>query len=429
MDFYSFGPSRLAPLFIITLAALHSQGGAADHPAPFWQSPCSGACCFGPELLGHDHSIPDAIDTDKNTPAGPRLILATEPGLITLHENGRVVSLESPQLFDRLNNRPTLDEFATITKALYDVFGDEFDFVFLISNQFNIPPTVPYAGIYLEAFNDTPGIGRPPVDFRPIYGASSSSPLQGVIHLPARDYIRFGPSLHELLHRFANYIAAVPTGVTAHWGNSNVGGQLGGWKPGTLVDLGEGRYQVTNPRTNQPGRTGSFANGGNGLPYSNLELYLMGLIPASEIGHDIEVARDLVWEDDNAGIFRASRIDVYPLSEVLAGLGPRLPGNTQPQTEFRLLYVVVTPAPMEENLWSFQDQLIEDFTRPAANSSASNFNFWEATGGRATLRADGLHDLILNYPGPLDALLGLLPGQAVMDLNSDEHVDAADMVP
>ena len=67
----------------------------------------------------------------------------------------------------------------------------------------------------------------------------------------------------------------MPAGSIPHWGVSSVNGQLGGFALSSLEELGEGLYQA-NP-------FGTFANGGNRLPYSSLELYLMGMIPEEEV--------------------------------------------------------------------------------------------------------------------------------------------------
>lgn len=73
------------------------------------------------------------------------------------------------------------------------------------------------------------------------------------------------------------------------WGFSNAGGQLGGAKYMRIVKencggiIGKIRYQGSmEPDLNENGsfKYGGFGlntNGGNSLPYSDIELYIMGM--------------------------------------------------------------------------------------------------------------------------------------------------------
>ncbi len=144
----------------------------------------------------------------------------------------------------------------------YNHFGDEFDFLMFFSNLDGISEheNPRYYGLYQHVRNDVQGTGRSRFyDNR--YG--SRERLKGVIHFPYNRALMNGPSLHEILHAWANF--AVPTAVGAHWGFSSANGQLGGFDLADLEDLGGGRYAA--------GRFGTFANGGNGPPYSPIELY------------------------------------------------------------------------------------------------------------------------------------------------------------
>ena len=62
-----------------------------------------------------------------------------------------------------------------------------------------------------------------------------------------------------------------------HWGftGGSTKGQLGGFEQSTLVELEDSSYSVAP--------FGPFANGGNGVPYNELELYLMGMAPLSSV--------------------------------------------------------------------------------------------------------------------------------------------------
>jgi hypothetical protein len=122
----------------------------------------------------------------------------------------------------------------------------------------------------------------------------------------------------------------------------------------------------------------------------------MGLIEAGEVTDPIQVADDASSIDAASGTFHASGIHEVTISDLvggvgmIAGLGPRLPGPAQSQRQFRAFVVLVAPeAPPRDVLATF-DGDVERFSRPADDGLSYLFNFWEATGGRASMRMDGL---------------------------------------
>jgi len=167
-----------------------------------------------------------------------------------------------------------------ITSKVYSHLKDDFDFIIVASNQRDVQ-AASYSGTFFNVKNDIGGIGKGNFDNTSLYG--SSGRLQGAIHLISTDGLTGGPSLHEIAHHWANSMRSVPTAVGGHWGYANIGGQLGGWQPGSLEWLGGIEYRARNPRTGNYGSFGGFANGGNGLPYSSFELYVMGLIPPEQV--------------------------------------------------------------------------------------------------------------------------------------------------
>ena len=98
----------------------------------------------------------------------------------------------------------------------------------------------------------------------------STGQMQGFIGLNFGDN---GPTLHEVLHQHANRLPPALGLGTSHWLTfSDVGGVLGGMKPGSFKPLGGGEYAGQTVRVI-----------GDSATYSKLELYLMGLIPAKDV--------------------------------------------------------------------------------------------------------------------------------------------------
>ncbi len=294
----------------------------------------------------------------------------------------------------------------------YSHFRDEFDFLMFFSNldDFSDHEKAPYVGIYQPVRNDVAGTGR-----RQYYDNRyrSRERLKGVIHFPYNRALMHGPSLHEILHAWANF--AVPTAVGAHWGFSSANGQLGGFDLADLEELGGGRYAA--------GRFGTFANGGNRPPYSPIELYFAGYLPPEEVP-DLWVAEDAHWvrtEDDafartDAGdaVFQADRVRTYTIDDIVARHGARDPAMGEAQWHFRAALVLLTdedhPATPEQ-----LDTLTEHaawFSRRGSDGRPGLHNFHEATRGRGSFTLDGLaaaRRATAGLPARLPASYGTVP--------------------
>jgi hypothetical protein len=205
--------------------------------------------------------------------------------------------------------------------------------------------------------------------------------------LTGLEYLKYGPALHELAHQWANF--ALPThsvdgpGVSitsypygSHWGftGGSTPGQLGGFEQSTLIENGNNSYTVAE--------FGPFANGGNGIPFNELELYLMGMLPISSVTNfdmftDItSLAIDTLTYDFT---FTANRTTYTPESiEIL--LGERVPSVASSQKDFSLLVVVITDSPLTDDEWNKVDATAEWFSNKG-DDGTSLYNFWEATNG------------------------------------------------
>jgi hypothetical protein len=344
-------------------------------------------------------SILDIIDPNPGV-TDPKPSFTGADYTLTILGSGRVASLESISLFNNTFDDMSTTETREITTRIFEQLDDDFDFIILASNQSSVPGGS-YFGRFYNAQNDIAGIGMNTFDNTTQFG--SAGKLQGAMHLTSTGGLSGGPSLHELAHNWGNSMDSVPTAVGGHWGRSNIGGQLGGWQPNSLEDLGGGQYRARNPNTGDFGSWGGNANGGNGLPYSNFELYTMGLITAGEVGQDIKIAHGFAWMDSNVGTFSATSITTNTMADVVTIDGARLPDTTTSQKNFRILYVIVTPTPLTTGEWSAFDEDVYNFDLDAADSNSS-YNFWEATGGRATLTMDGILNSVLNNPFTIDTV-------------------------
>ena len=274
----------------------------------------------------------------------------------------------------------------------YRYFSDAFDFLMFFPHVYReqLDPEAFKGAYFVGVMNDVKGIGKSDF-FDGDWG--SAGRLQGAAYFSEAFYnagsvnsrLITGPSLHELMHRWANFI--VPTYSYAHWGFSSADGTLGGFILDTLVDLGEGRYSAAK-----------FSYGGystnNGF-YSPIELYLAGFIPPEDVP-DLWIAEDgqPVLNDKgewNEKSFIASRVKTYTIEDIIAEHGPRVPDHSQSQKDFRaaVILLVIADHPITRSQLAFLSADASWFSHAGDVESVYN-NFYEATGGRATITMDGL---------------------------------------
>ncbi len=280
----------------------------------------------------------------------------------------------------------------------YEYFEDEFDFLAIVSNLDNfagqISPTR-YAGRHYSIQNDVKGIGR--LLFSNTERWGSAGHLQGVIHLPYMNALSRGPLLHELMHRWANFI--VPTGIDVggHWGFSSANGQLGGFDIAELVDHGDGRYSA--------GRIVPWGWRSHVRPYSPIELYLAGFLQPEEVP-DLWVAEDgqylrtedgfCVRADDGDCMFTASVVRTYTIEDIIDEHGERVPSYSQSQRDFRVATILLVDEDHSLLKWQL-DRLSSDinsFGFQGTDEYEDTYNFYEATGGRATITLNGLSSFL-----------------------------------
>ncbi len=300
------------------------------------------------------------------------------------------------------------------TARFFEYFHDEFDFLVIVRNLDGIRSSpVNETSYFAFAMNDVEGIGQRIYSDGDSYGSGGA--LQGVISHPYMNSISSGPSLHELMHRWANNI--LPLGYGAHWGFSSANGQLGGFDIAELVDHGDNTYSA--------GIIAPYGIAANWKPYSPIELYVAGFIPPEEVP-DLWVAEDGEYLARNGGCVRASDgycmftatdIRTYTIEDIIAEHGERIPDSSQSQREFRAAVILLIDDDNPLIQWQL-DKVSGDiaaFSYAGDDDNDDTYNFYEATGGRATITMDGLSQflkaqLLPGVPTDLTAMGNELPG-------------------
>ncbi|MYH47814.1 MAG: hypothetical protein F4008_03540 [Gammaproteobacteria bacterium] len=278
-------------------------------------------------------------------------------------------------------NLPEIEgsDFPTFTQSLYEHFEDAFDLVMLFTNLGfgEVENSWGYIGAAYSVSNDIRGIG---LDDFYVASYGSTGKLKRFIHMP----FSRGPMLHEVMHTWANY--AIPSAKGGHWGFSSVNGILGGFDSATLVNLGNGRYSAH--------WFGTFADSDHDNPrfYSDLELYLAGFIPASEVP-DILYFEDGEWLSEGS-LFTGTQ-QTMTMEDFIARHGERVPSWEESQKDFRAAAVLIyneAEPPSYDRLATLSADIVEfSGTEPEPEHES---NFHRATRGLGTIKMDGLADLI-----------------------------------
>ena len=331
-----------------------------------------------PVLMGDSDNdgIADRNDDKPTVKAEYKEIVTSDYSLI-FSPSSRVVNyVTDKETFEkwRLPNGeigPNRDK--NLTNIIYEHFDDEFDFIMAAPNIY--AQCVAYSS-YIKL--PAAGLGKGILSDRTEqYG--SKGRLHNFIYFNNPNFIKNGPSLHEIMHAWG-----APTMFKSknkgHWGGSNVGGILGGWKPNSLKKLADGTYQV---ETTYKGFNPTEGWADNVVPYSNFELYLMGMIGPDEVGQDLIQANDYVLNGN--GTFSASSLTTTTMDQFIEENGARIPNHLESQKEFEALYVVVSEKPLTLEEWNLYDDNVSSFQAQEDDGYKFNYNFWEATQGKASI--------------------------------------------
>ena len=88
------------------------------------------------------------------------------------------------------------------------------------------------------------------------------------------------------------------------------------------------------------------------------------------------------------GTFTVSGFTTVTMNDVIAVDGARSPNYMSAPNAFRGITVILTDEPLMHWQWLSLDEDVYEFAL-AGDDGKTNYNFWEATGGRATLQLDG----------------------------------------
>lgn len=240
--------------------------------------------------------------------------------------------------------------------AFYDHYEDDYQYVcFFLLQDFGV-----FFAFYQPMANDTLGIGYDNITPGEVFDMSQDTQVDGLIFMnyyglwkesPAQGRYVFG---QEFMHRWGAFTNIEKEGVdadellgrdTAHWSywldttNSPMEGN--DW-----VDNGDGTWTIDQSSTST---------------YSDLDLYLMGLVPPDEVGpqtllqvseeEQLRVERDKTYAPEYFGdLFPDTSTDPitvtatpvsFTLDDIVTAEGTRYPAAADAPKNFRMAFVIL----------------------------------------------------------------------------------------
>lgn len=270
-----------------------------------------------------------------------------------------------------------------VTRSFYRFFEDDADFLVLVGNV-----TPSSNSFYSPVRNDTDGIGLLRFDNGANLG--SDARLQGLISIPISTLFDLSGLVaqHEIAHRWINFLNEVPPLAVSgsHWPISDLAygvigirllGGEGGMFPFVFREIEEG-YLL---RSVKPADR-----------YTDLELYLMGLIGPEEVGeHIVFVNQDQRDQIHDGGIL-AGPVEVVRIDDIIAAVGERVPGPASAQRTFHVATVVLSLGRLLTDVeMSFFEAMAargesrRRYLSVISRTATPRRPFFHATGGRAEL--------------------------------------------
>ena len=227
-------------------------------------------------------------------------------------------------------------DIEAVTRRFYELFPDEFAFLNLISvpasfrNRFHFGVKSEARGIGIQPFDET---GR--------YG--SAGRLLGITVFPIPGMFDGAEPayLHELGHQWINFLPLAPLNYAIpHWPLSDLASGIMGFSE---EGYGQG---LEFPCVVTPVSGGAtLAQRVDPAVFTDLDLYLMGLLPAGEVGTHYVFPRGTHGQDLFPlcdGETWRGRLETVTIQDIVRRLGPRVPDAEHGAHRFRIATVIVS---------------------------------------------------------------------------------------
>jgi len=219
------------------------------------------------------------------------------------------------------------DHVQTAAQQFYGYYHDDYDFLQILY----VEPSYPSNRYHFQVRNDVGGIGVTKFNSAPDFG--SAGKLQGITVYPVDFFFDAGETAfsHELGHQWVLFLKNSALLPGPHWPPSTMAhGVMGFNIPGSSVG-GDFPYDVTAVTATTARITDSPVT----KEFSDFDLYLMGLLPASAVAPGI-----VVQGTPCSGCVLPS--GTITINDVITVNGPRSPDAVSAQKLFDVAVVVIS---------------------------------------------------------------------------------------
>lgn len=222
-------------------------------------------------------------------------------------------------------------------RRFYQLFPDDFDFVNLVA-----VPGYFQNRFHFAVKSDVGGIGITPFDQSHNYG--SAGRLMGITLFPNPSFLDLAePGFqHELGHQWINFLPFAPLNyVLPHWPLSDLASGIMGFAEA------EGGQGLQFPCIVTPAAGGATLTQRYDAPvFTDLDLYLMGLLSAGQVGTHVVFPRGTTSADlfslCGGGTWQG-QLQAVTIQDIVRQVGARVPDAAHSPHAFRVATIIISP--------------------------------------------------------------------------------------
>jgi hypothetical protein len=258
---------------------------------------------------------------------------------VTVQDFGDVCVIEDDGTL--VKTTPAGQQYVDFVRA-YQLFrtrhGDDYEHVTFVTDSASGMPPQGGASFWSGIYNDVQGIGLGAFNGRAVWGTSR---LQGFHflnqgHFPIWRYVM----LQEWAHQFAAFARYRDPATGATMTDHLLGGVLGHWALNLDDEKSPMDYDVNDWVELPSGVFRKVAIPSDQRVYSNLDLYLMGLMGPNEVG-EITLLRNVQPVGASTTDFTATPVRLN-VQNFIAQEGPRIPAVSAAPKYWRQAFIVLT---------------------------------------------------------------------------------------
>jgi hypothetical protein len=315
----------------------------------------------------------------------PQIRTANMPNVTINTFGGSTIEQATDHIYNTIGTNSDATQLATISNRFYTRFTDVFDFHNYImvpgfrGNRYHFAVKNTITGIGLINFNNSSTYGTGLTNLKGI----SVFPIAALYDPQAQGYV------HELGHQWINFTTGTPLASgSPHFPLSNIATSVMGFSIGGLGGAGGNFTKTFTPQLGGYSLSDFIAPS---FPvFNQWELYLMGLIPKTDVTTDALIFNDQTTFPAN-GFYPNSAFSTYNINSLVTTLGERVPSSATSQKQYRAATIIISDALLSANEMAYYDFMTRRADMTTSVPATDGFiqkggtPFYLATGGRATL--------------------------------------------